>query len=162
MPHPKGNARMSSAMECPLRFRGVTVAAARVTPSSVQAVTVLASSRPGAGCVNSRRQVGHQVPRGRSSSGRQPRGRPSPLVSSGSPIRFGGVCRCRRGRAAQLVHSYRCSSFETNQPSTQNLYCSVQAAYGVLIMRQPNYAFERTVIRQRNHRRQRAAAQRGR
>jgi 3'-phosphoadenosine 5'-phosphosulfate (PAPS) 3'-phosphatase len=35
-------------------------------------------------------------------------------------------------------------------------------SFGVHIMRQPNYAFERTVKQQRNHLRHRAAAQRER
>ena len=162
VPHLDGSARISSAIECLLRFRGTLVAVVRATPSGVQAITVLASSRPGAGCVIRLCRADHQVPRSRSSSGRQRRGCPSPLVRSGSSVWLGGDCRCRRGRAARLLHLNRRASFETGHSSPQSLYCGVPSAYGWGTMRQPNYALERTVLKPRNHRRDRAAAQRER
>ena len=162
VPHVEGSARLSSANNCSLRFRGTPVAVVRATPSGVRAVTVIASSRPDTGCVNRQRQVNHQVPRSRSNSGRRPRGHPSSLVSSGSSVRLGGVCRCRRGRVARSVHSHRCPSFEANRSAPQGLYCSVQSAYGSFNMRQPNYALERKLVWRRNHRRLRVAAQRER
>ena len=147
VPHLEVSARMSSAIDCSLSFRGAHVSAMRVSPSSVQAGTVLASSRPGAGCANRPHLTDHQLPRSRSSSGRGRCGRPSPILSSGSSVRPGGVCRCLRGQAAKSAHSHRGSPFEASQSTQQGLYCSAQSAYGWGNMRQPNYAFERTVMR---------------
>jgi hypothetical protein len=162
VPHPQGNARMGSAIELSLRFRGPSAAAVRVMPSGVQAVTVVASSGPGAGCVKCSRQVGHKVPRSRSSAGRQRCSLARPVLSSGSSVWLGGVCRCRRSPAARSLHLNRLASFETNPAPSQGLYGSVPAPYGRPIMRQPNYALERTVMRLCNHRPHRAAAQRER
>jgi hypothetical protein len=162
VPRLEVSARMKSASEVPLCVRGRHVAVVRATRSGVQAIAAIVLSRPGAGCVNHHRRPGHQVPRSRSSSGRQPRGLACSCVSSGSSVRFGGVCRCRRGLAARFLHSSRLALFETNPSSPPALYGSVLAAYGRPIMRQPNYALERTANRRRNHRRHRAAAQRER
>ena len=142
------NARMNPALELPLRSRGRRAAAVRATRSGVQAVTVLATSGP--------------VTKSCSSSGRQPRGLARPGGSSGSSVRVGGVCRCRRGPAARPLHLRRQASFESNPSSALGLYARVPSAYGVRIMRQPNYALERTANPPRNLRRNRAAAQRER
>jgi len=112
VPHLEVSARMESASEVPLRFRGRRVAAVRVMPSGVQAVTVLASSGPGAGCVNRLRPSGHKVPRSRSSSGRQLRGLVCSFVSSGSSVRLGGVCRCLGSRVHSSVRSQAGASFD--------------------------------------------------
>jgi hypothetical protein len=144
VPHREFSARMKSAIEWPLRFRSRRVAAVRVMPSGVQAIAVLASSGPGAGCVNRRRQAGHKVPRSRSSAGRQRRGVARPVLSSGSSVGLGGVCRYRRSPAARSLHLNRLASFKTNPSPLPGLYGRVPSAYGRHIMRQPNYAFERT------------------
>jgi hypothetical protein len=162
VPHLEVSARMKSASEVPLRFRGRHVAVVRATRSGVQAITAIVLSRPGAGCVNRDRRPGHQVPRSRSSPGRRRRSCPSPFVSSISSVRLGGVCRCRRGLAARSLHLSRLASLNVIQAAALSLYCSLATAYGGSIMRQPNYAFERTVKSPRNHRRHRAAAQRER
>jgi hypothetical protein len=138
------SARMSSAMGCSLRFRGPLVAAVRATRSGVQAIGVIVSSGPGAGCVNRLRLTEHKVPRSRSRSGRPLRGLARPVLSSCSSVGFGGVCRCRRGPAARSLHLRRLASFEINPFSPPGLYGRVPSAYGRPIMRQPNYAFERT------------------
>ena len=148
VPNLEVGARMKSANAVPLRFRGPTAAAVQVTRSGVQAVTVLATSGP--------------VTKSCSSSGRQPRGLARPGGSSGSSIRVGGVCRCRRGPAARTLHLRRQASFESNPSSALGLYARVPSAYGVRIMRQPNYALERTAKPPRKYRRHHAAAQRER
>ena len=140
--HIKVSARMSSAMEYSLRFRGTLVAVVRAMRSGVQAVTVVASSCLGAGCVNRQRLADHQVPRSRSSSGRRPGGLARPVLSSCSSVRVGGVCRWRRGHAAGPVHSHRCPSFEASRSATQSLYVRDQSAYGVGNMRQLRFNFE--------------------
>ena len=162
VPRLEVSARMSSAMERSLRFRGTPVAAVRATRSGVQTVTVLVSSRPGAGCVSRQRQVNHQVPRSRASSGRRRRSQPSPLVSSSSSVRVGGVCRCIRGQPERAMHIHRYASFDAGRLSQAWLYLRAKSAYGWGTMRQPNYAFERTVKSPRKHLRHRAAAQRER
>jgi hypothetical protein len=144
VPRLEVSTRMKSANELPLRVRGRRVAVVRATPCGVPAVTVVVSCRPGAGCVNRHRRPGHQVPRSRSSSSRRRRSCPSPFVSSGSSVRLGGVCRCRRGLAARSLHLIRLVSLNVIQTAALGLYCSRATAYGAPIMRQPNYAFERT------------------
>ena len=101
VPQPNGNARMGLAIDCSLRFRGPPVAAESVTPRGVRAVSVVASSRLGAGCVNRHRSVEHQVPRRRSSSSRQPRGLARSSVSAGSSVELGGDCRCHGSTSAK-------------------------------------------------------------
>jgi hypothetical protein len=56
----------------------------------------------------------------------------------------------------------RLTPFNVIPAAAQSLYYRVPSAYGGSIMRQPNYAFERTVKPPRNHWRHRAAAQRER
>jgi hypothetical protein len=139
---------MNSAIAVPLRFRGRHVAVVRGTPSGIQAIKALLQTRlASAACVD---------------ADCSRRGHPSPRVSSGSAVRLGGVCRCRRGPATRALHLKRLASSKTNPSSAPGLYGRVPAAYGGSIMRQPNYAFERTANRRRNHRRHRAAAQRER
>jgi hypothetical protein len=111
VPHPQGNARMKSALEWPLRFRGRRVAAVQVMPSGVQAIAVLASSGPGAGCVRRFRQGSHKVPRSRSSAGRQRCGLARPILSSDSSVWLGGVCRCPGGRVHSPLRSQTGASF---------------------------------------------------
>jgi hypothetical protein len=158
----EGKARMKPARECPLCFRGPIAAALRVMPSGVQAVTNRASSGLGAGCVKRFRRGDHKVPRSRSSAGRQRCGLARPVLGSGSSVWRGGSCRCRSGLAARSQHSSRLATFRTNPTASPGLYGSASSAYGRPIMRQPNYALQRTVMRQRNLRRHRAAAERER
>jgi hypothetical protein len=111
VPHLEVRARMSSAISWSLRFRGPHVAVRPITPRGVQAITVILSCRPGAGCVNRQRLANYQVPRSRSSSGRQPRGLACPLVSAGSSVGLGGVCRCLGSRVHSAVWSQAGASF---------------------------------------------------
>ena len=139
---------MNSAYELPLRSRGRRVAVVQSTRSGVRAGTVIARvGQASAVCGN---------------AAYQRRGHPSPLGSSGSSVRLGGACRLRRGLSARSIHVNRLASVETNPSAPLGLYGSVPSAYGGHIMRQPNYAFERTVKPPRNVRRDRAAAQRER
>jgi hypothetical protein len=162
VPHGNGNARMNSACEVSLRFRGRRVAVVRGTRRGVQAVRVTVLSGQGAGCVNRQRLGNHKVPRSRASSGRRSRGLARPGLSSSSSVRGSGVCRCRRGPSARFLHVSRPTSLNVMQPASLGLYSGVPAAYGGSIMRQPNYAFERTAKKPRNVWRHRAAAQRER
>ena len=148
VPHGIGNRRTISAFVLPLRFRGRRVAVARGMPSGVRAIkTLLQAALASAACGN---------------AGALRRGHPSAHVSSGLSVRLGGVCRWRPGLAARSMHSRPLALLNVIQPPAQSLYYSVPSAYGRSIMRQPNYAFERTVKSPRNHRRDRAAAQRER
>ena len=162
VPHMNGNARTKSASEMPLRCRGPSVSVRPSMPRGVRAIELIASSCPGAGCVNRLRSSEHKVPRSRSSSGHPPRGLARSFVSAGSAVEFGGVCRCARGKSESPIHTYHRASFGADLSSPLRLYLCDQSAYGRDSMRQPNYAFERTVMRQRNHRWHRAAAQRER
>ena len=148
VPHLEVSARMNPALELSLRSRGRRVAVVRGTPRGIRAIkALLQTSLAPAACGN---------------VGCSRRGHASPRFSSGSSVRLGGVCRWRRGLSARSMHLNRLASVETNQSATPGLYGSVPSAYGGHIMRQPNYAFERTVMWRRNHRRHRAAAQRER
>ena len=148
VPHLEVNARMKSASEVPLRFRGRRVAVVRGTPSGVQAVTVVASvGLASAACGN---------------AACVRRGHPSPGISSSSSVWLRGVCRWRRGLAGRSLHLSRPTPFNVISAAALSLYSGAPAAYGGSIMRQPNYAFERTAKQQRNDRRHRAAAQRER
>jgi len=148
VPHLEASARMNSAFEVPLRFSGRRVAVVRAKPSGIQAIkALLQTSLASAACGNARCLR---------------RGHPSPVVSSCSSVRLGGVCRWRRGLTARSMHLNRLASVETNPSATPGLYGSVPSAYGGHIMRQPNYSFERTVKPPRNVRPHRAAAQRER
>jgi hypothetical protein len=111
VPHLEVSARMCTASGLPLRFRGRQVAAVRVRRRGAQAVTVLASSGLGAGCVNPHRQSRDEVPRSRSSPRRPLRGLASSFVSSGSSVWLGGVCRCPGGRVHSAVRSQAGASF---------------------------------------------------
>jgi hypothetical protein len=113
VPPEKGNARMMSAATCALRFRGPPVAVRSITPRGVQAVTVMVSSGPDAGCVNRLRQPNHKVPRSRASPGRQPRALARSFASAGSTVELGGVCRCGLGKAEELAHSHGVASLYT-------------------------------------------------
>ena len=146
--HGNGNTRMNSAIAVSLRSRGRRVAVVRGTPSSIQSVTRIARVGLGSAVCGD--------------AGQLRRSHPSPRGSSGSSVRVGGVCRCLGSLAAKSRHSRRLASFEANPSSALGLYARVPSAYGVRIMRQPNYAFERTVKQPRNVRRHRAAAQRER
>ena len=162
VPHRESSTRMGSAIECSLRFRGPPVAAGSVMPRGVQTVSVVASSRPGAGCVNRHPSLGHQVPRSRSSSSRQPRGLARSLVISGSSVQLGGDCRCGLGKLSKFAHSHRGSSFQVAAGARVRSANELNQVPSTAAVRQPNYAFERTVMWRRDHRRCRAAAQRER
>jgi hypothetical protein len=163
VPHLEVSARMSSAMNLSLRFRGPIAAAVQATPRGDQAIAAIASSCPGAGCVNRHRLGKHEVPRSRASSGRQRRDLARTCVSSGSSVRLGGVCRCRRVPAVRSPHLRRLALFETNSSSSPGLYGGAPSAYGARIMRQPNYALQRTGNQPHfQFRPQRAAAERER
>jgi hypothetical protein len=162
VPRRSDNTRMNLALEWLLRFRGRRVAVLRGTRRGAQAVRATVLSGQGAGCVSRQRLGNYKVPRSRASSGRQPRGLARPGLSSGSSVRVGAVCRCRRGLAVRSMHLNLLVSFKTKPSLAPCLYGSVPAAYGWHTMRQPNYAFERTVMWRRNVRRHRAAAQRER
>ena len=148
VPHGNGNTRMNTALELPLRFRGRRVAVVRGSPRGIQTIKALLQTRLASAACGSAVCLR--------------RGHPSRVVSSGSSVRLGGVCRWRRGLAARSLHLRRLASFEANSLSPPGLYGRVPSAYGVHIMRQPNYAFERTVKSPSNHWRDRAAAQRER
>jgi hypothetical protein len=163
VPIREGRARMKLASEMPLRFRGPIAAVVRATRSGDQAIGVSVSSRPGAGCVNRYRLTNHKVPRSRASFGRQPLGLARPSLSSGSSARADGVCRCRSGLAARSRHLSRLATFRANPTALPGLYGSVSSAYGRPIMRQPNYALQRTGNQPHfQFRPQRAAAERER
>ena len=148
VPHFEVSARMNSAFEVPLRFRGRRVAVVQSMRSGVQAITVVARfGLASAACTN---------------AACQRRGYPSPRVSSGSSVLLSGCCRWLRGLADRALHLICPTPFNVMQPPSLGLYSGVPAAYGGPIMRQPNYAFERTAKPPRNHRRHRAAAQRER
>ena len=148
VPHGNGSARMNPALELSLRFRGRRIAAVRGMPSGVQAVKVLARfSLASAACGN---------------AACVRRGHPSPGISSSSSVWLRGVCRWRRGLAGRSLHLSRPTPFNVISAAALSLYSGAPAAYGGSIMRQPNYAFERTAKQQRNDRRHRAAAQRER
>jgi hypothetical protein len=112
VPHLDGIARMSSATGCALRFCGPSVAVRPITLCGVQTVTVVASSRPGAACVNRFRLAGHKVPRRRSSSGRRPCGLACSFVSCGFAVESGGVCRGVCGRVHSSLRSQPGLSFD--------------------------------------------------
>jgi len=128
--YPSDNARMKSASDSSLRFRGPAVAALRSLPGGVRTVEVSVLTRPGAGCVTRRRLSGHKVPRGRASSGRRRCGRPSSLFRWGSANGHGGVCRWGRGQAERSVHSH-----------SRQAPCN-----GPKAVRQPNNRIERRMI----------------
>jgi hypothetical protein len=107
VPHLEGNARMKSAMSGALRFRGPGLAVRQVMPCGVLAISALASSGPGAGCVHRQHQLNHKVPRSRSSSARQLRGPPSSIVGAGLSVSVGGVRRCPGGQAVAPPHCHR-------------------------------------------------------
>ena len=110
VPHMEGTARMRSSMICPLRFRGPSVAGRSMTARGVQAISVIALSLPGAGCVSRLRSSGHQVPRSRASSGRQLRGLARSFVSVSSAVRVASVCRCLGSRVHSSLRSQSGSS----------------------------------------------------
>ena len=128
--HSSDNARMKSASDSSLRFRGAAVAAVRTLQSGVLAVQASMPSGPGAGCVNRHRLAEHQVPRSRASSGRRRCGRPSSLFGWGLANGHGGVCRWGRGQAERSVHSH-----------SRQAPCN-----GPKAVRQPNNRIERRMI----------------
>jgi hypothetical protein len=139
---------MNSAMAVPLRFRGRRVAVVRVMRSGIQAIKAQRKNHlASAACGN---------------AGRPRCGYQSPRVSSGSSVLLSGVCRWLRGLADKALHLIYPTPFNVMQPAPLGLYSGAPAAYGGSIMRQPNYAFERTAKQQRNVWRHRAAAQRER
>ena len=128
--YPSDNARMKSASNSSLRFRGPAVAASNSAQSGVRAGEVSVLSGPGAGCVNRHRLAEHQVPRGRASSGRPRRGHPSSFVRWGLANTVGRVCRWGRGQAERSVHSHS----------------RLAPCHGPKAVRQPNNRIERRMI----------------
>ena len=128
--YPRGNARMKSASDGSLRFRGPAVAASNSAQSGVRAGEVSVLSGPGAGCVNRHRLAEHQVPRSRASSDRRRCGRPSSLFGWGSANGHGGVCRWGRGQAERSAHSHS----------------RLAPCPGTTAVRQPNNRIERRMI----------------
>jgi hypothetical protein len=131
-----------------LRFRGPSVATGFFTPCGIQAVTAEELPVPDMCCVNRRRAHLDKVPRSRASPGRPRLTSPSSSVSSGSAIKFSDVCRC----VARGVQSGEASdgSFVKEQAGMSTLHLQRRSiSFGLSIMRQPNYAFERTANQQR-------------
>jgi hypothetical protein len=127
--YPSDNARMKSASNSSLRFRGPAVAASNSAQSGVRAGEVSVLSGPGAGCVNRHRLAEHQVPRSRASSGRRRCGRPSSLFGWGLSNGHGGLCRWGRGQAERSTHSHS----------------RLAPCPGTKAVRQPNNRIERRV-----------------
>jgi len=148
VPHLEVSARMNSAIAVPLRSRGRCVAAVRVMRSGIQAIKA--------------RRKTHLASAACGNAGYSRSGHPSSFGSSGSSVLPSGVCRCLRDLADRALHLIRPTPFNVMPSAPLGLYSGAPAAYGGSIMRQPNYAFERTVKPTRNHWRQRAAAQRER
>jgi hypothetical protein len=112
VPRLEVSARMKSASEVPLRFRGRRVAAVRAIPSGIQAASVIAFSRPVTGCVSRHLQARYKVLRSRSRSGRPRSSLARPVLSSCSSVWLGGVCRCPGGRVHSSLHSQPGASFD--------------------------------------------------